>query len=45
MLRLMLQYNPEERPTFSQIREFLERTLDLTNVNQENFYDPMNIDE
>jgi hypothetical protein len=39
MLRQMIHYNPEERPTFSQIKEFLEHTLDLSGVdNEKNFY-------
>lgn len=41
----MLYYNPDERPTFSQIKEFLEQTLDLSSVdNENNFYAAMSAD-
>lgn len=33
----MLEFNPNDRPTFSQIKEYLERTLDLANAKDEDF--------
>ena len=40
LLRQMLQYSPQDRPTFSEIRQYLENSLELVDES-ENCFSPL----